>query len=261
MKMKLVMLLLFLSHTGLYAQTFSTLWQKSLGGSGAERVASVKKTADGGYIAAGYSESKNGDVSGNHGAIDAWIVKLSNAGAIEWQKSLGGTGGDRAKSIVQTADGGYIVAGASLSNDGDVSGNHGGSDMWIVKLSNDGAIEWQKSLGGTGLDYDASVIPISTGYMIAGTSSSNDGDVSGNHGNADFWVMNLSVRNFTVSPNYPCQDKYVHLTAEGCIGFVRWYAYPEGTPPTYIAIGPSYHPARFKNSPAAPNSQGINNHR
>ncbi|GHV42257.1 hypothetical protein FACS1894187_24420 [Synergistales bacterium] len=46
---------------------------------------------------------------------------------------------DEARSIQQTSDGGYIVAGYSDSNDGDVSGNHGNSDYWIVKLSPDGS--------------------------------------------------------------------------------------------------------------------------
>ena len=215
-------------------------WQKTLGGSNSEYVSSIKQTLDGGYIIAGYSNSNDGDVNGNHGDYDTWIVKINSSGEIQWQKSLGGSGEDAAESIVQTADGGYIVAGYSESNDGDVSGNHGSTDFWVVKLNNIGTIEWQKALGGTGYDYARFIIQVGSGYVIAGTTNSNDGDASGNHGAFDFWVVNLSVRNFTVSPNYPCQDKYVRLTAEGCIGFVRWYAYPEGTAPTYIAIGPSY---------------------
>ena len=68
---------------------------------------------------------------------------------IEWQKSLGGVELDQANSIQQTNDGGYIIAGHSMSNDGDVTGNHGSYDCWIVKLDNSGNIQWQKSLGGT----------------------------------------------------------------------------------------------------------------
>ncbi len=54
---------------------------------------------------------------------------------IEWQKCLGGTGDDEAYSIRQTTDGGYIVAGHSYSNNGDVTGNHGDYEFWVVKLS------------------------------------------------------------------------------------------------------------------------------
>src|SRR5579871_4996319 len=74
------------------------------------------------------------------------------APAIEWQTSLGGSGGEGANSIRQTSDGGYIVAGTSSSNDGDVTGHHGSAnsvDFWIVKLKSSGAIDWQKSLGGS----------------------------------------------------------------------------------------------------------------
>jgi hypothetical protein len=66
--------------------------------------------------------------------------------AIEWQKCLGGTEGDAANSIQQTSDGGFIVAGYTESNDGDVSGNHGYDDFWVVKLNSSGTIQWQNAL-------------------------------------------------------------------------------------------------------------------
>src|SRR5258705_5810663 len=82
--------------------------------------------------------------------------------SIEWQKSLGGSGNDWAKSIQQTVDGGYIVSGWSQSNDGDVSGNHPDAygltyDYWIVKLDSTGNLLWQKSLGGSDWDYPYSI--------------------------------------------------------------------------------------------------------
>jgi len=216
-------------------------WQKSLGGTDNDYAHSIIQTMDGGYIVAGYSASNDGDVSGNHGGGDSWVVKLSNVGIIEWQKALGGTSADNAHSIIQTMDGGYIVAGWSYSNDGDVSGNHGDGDFWVVKLSNAGTIEWQKAFGGTGNDYAYSIIQADGGYVIAGWTNSNNGDVSGNHGGRDFWVVKFLVRTFYVSPNYPCQDKYVKLTSEGCAGTVKWYAYPEGQTPTLIHTGINYN--------------------
>ena len=168
-------------------------WQKSLGGTGLEYVRSIQQTNQGGYIVAGYSESNDGDVSGNHGGLDYWVVKLTSNGTIEWQKSLGGTGYDFALSIQQTNDGGYIVAGSSYSSDGDVSGNHGGGDYWVVKLTNLGSIVWSKSLGGSGSD-EANFIQQTNdgGYIVAGTSYSNDGNVSGNHGGGDYWVVKIN---------------------------------------------------------------------
>ncbi|UCH15292.1 MAG: hypothetical protein JSV22_04830, partial [Bacteroidales bacterium] len=168
-------------------------WQKSHGGNEAEWAYSIQQTSDGGYIVAGVSQSNDGDVSGNHGTYDYWIVKLTSIGVLDWQKSLGGSDEDMAYSIQQTSDGGYIVAGRSESSDGDVSGNHGSSDFWIVKLNPSGEIDWQRTLGGSGDDYANSIQQTTDGgYIVAGGSNSNDGDVSGNHGYGDYWVVKLT---------------------------------------------------------------------
>jgi hypothetical protein len=169
-------------------------WQKCLGGTVAEYAYSIQQTADGGYIVAGFTESNDGDVSGNHGLYDYWVVKLDPAGTLQWQKCLGGTDYDQAYSIKQTADGGYIVAGITYSNNVDVSGNHGINDVWVVKLDTSGNIQWQKCLGGTVAEYAFSIQQTADGgYMVAGNTSSNNGDVSGNHGLNDAWVVKLDT--------------------------------------------------------------------
>lgn len=168
-------------------------WQQSLGGTGAEYAGAIRQTTDGGYIMAGTTYSNDGQVSGNHGGGDAWIVKLDGEGSLQWQKTLGGSAGEDPNAIQQTSDGGYIVAGTSSSNDGDVTGNHGADDFWIVKLDGVGTIQWQESLGGSDFDSPASVQHTSDGgYIVAGDSYSTDGNVTGNHGNVDFWVVKLS---------------------------------------------------------------------
>ncbi|MDR2353872.1 MAG: hypothetical protein LBF22_12115 [Deltaproteobacteria bacterium] len=167
-------------------------WQKSLGGSDDDETRSIQITSDGGYIIAGESSSNDGDLTGNHGHYDAWIVKLDSQGTIQWQKSLGGSYEDAASSIQITSDGGYIIAGTSTSKDGDVTVNHGEFDAWIVKLDSQGTIQWQKSLGGSEWDVSSSIqITSDGGYIIAGYSRSNDGDVTVNHGERDFWIVKL----------------------------------------------------------------------
>jgi hypothetical protein len=175
---------------------FTTLsiisWDKVLGGSDDENAHYVEQTNDGGYIVAGYSESDDGDVTGNHGGMDFWIVKLSSTGDTEWQKALGGSEDEQGWSIQQTTDGGYITTGYSHSNDGDVSGNHGSSDYWIVKITSIGNIEWQKSFGGSDIESATSIQQTTDeGYVIAGYAHSEDGDVSENKGLADYWVVKL----------------------------------------------------------------------
>jgi hypothetical protein len=169
-------------------------WQISLGGNDYDAAKAIYQTTDGGFIVAGSSNSNNGNVTGNHGNSDYWIVKLSDAGSLVWQKCLGGSGYDNASSVLQTVDGGIVVAGYSSSNDGDVSGNHGGDDGWIVRLDATGNIQWQKCLGGSDDDRLNSIEQtIDGGFIIAGESESNDGDVSGNHGSNDGWIVKLNV--------------------------------------------------------------------
>jgi hypothetical protein len=170
-------------------------WQKCLGGAQDDRGYTVRETSDGGYIVGGWSNSTDGDVTGNHGTDDYWIVKLSNVGNIQWQKSLGGTNSDLLKNIEQTLDGGFIIAGTSSSSDNDVIGQSGTGDLWVVKIDLNGNIEWQRCLGGTDFDDGAFVQQTADGgYIVTGSPQSNDGDVSGNHSfyYEDFWAVKLN---------------------------------------------------------------------
>lgn len=145
-------------------------WEKFYGGNKADVANSVQQTVDGGYIVAGASESTDADVTGNHGVIDAWILKLSPGGGIEWKNSYGGSASDHAQSIIQTSDGGYIFAGITTSNDGDLSGiGDSYRKMWVVKLNTLGGIMWQKRLGYAISDHARSVQQTSDGgYIVAG---------------------------------------------------------------------------------------------
>lgn len=198
-------------------------WQKCLGGTGYENSSNILETLDGNYILASYTNSNDGDVSGNHGNIDYWIVKLNTSGNIIWQKCLGGIGADYTSSITRTTDGSYIISGFTYSNDGDVSGNHGGNDYWIVKLESSGDIEWQKCLGGSGHDYAQSIQQTSDGgFIVAGAADSNDGDVSGNHGGRDYWIVKLCQKSpLSIEIENPT-DCYNTLTAIGDFDSFLW---------------------------------------
>ncbi len=171
-------------------------WQKTYGGTGYEFSNSIKQTTDGGLIIAGYTTSNDGDVSGNHGGYDCWLLKLDSIGNIQWQKALGGSGSDDANEVLQTMDKGYIIVGTSTSNDGDVSNHHGtqNEDIWLVKLDTAGKIQWQKSYGSSnGNDVGYSIAQTTdSGYIVAGSSNGNNGDVSMNKGGDDLWVFKIS---------------------------------------------------------------------
>ena len=145
----------------------------------------IQQTADGGYIAAG-------DANGPLGGTDYLIVKLDSSGATEWQKYYGGTSNDTAEEIQQTTDGGFIVVGTTDSSNTDVTQNNGSSDYWVLKLNNLGELQWQKALGGSNFDYGKSVQQTTDGgYIVCGYVVSTDGLVTGNHGDADYWVVRL----------------------------------------------------------------------
>lgn len=192
MKKLLFIVSLGLTQVGL-SQTPQIVWEQALGGSQLDNGRSIEQTSDGGYIVAGYSSSNDGNVSGNNGGNDFWVVKLNASGSIVWQKSLGGSQVDVANSVQQTSDGGYIIAGYSTSSDGDVSMNYGGQDVWVVKLDSFGNISWEKNYGGSTTDEARSIKQTSDGgYIFTGISASNDVDVSGNNGWYDVWVVKIN---------------------------------------------------------------------
>lgn len=187
-------LFIFFNFINFYGQAPAIQWQKSFGGSTYENGYSIQQTTvDNGFIILGNTESNDGDISGNHGLDDYVVIKMNSAGALQWEHSYGGTNYEVGTCIKQTSDGGFILAGIGSSNDGDETGNHGDSDYWIVKINSTGAVQWQRSYGGTFED-NAHDISETTdgGYIISGYSSSNDFDVSGNHGLGDYWVVKIN---------------------------------------------------------------------
>lgn len=168
-------------------------WEKSYGGTGDEWMNSMKICSDSGIVMAGFTLSNDGDVTLNNGSIDYWVVKVDTVGNLVWEKTFGGSGNDWAFSIIQTTDGGYAVAGLTESNDGMVTGWHGGHDYWVLKLDAQGSMVWQKDLGGSLIDecYDILETP-DNGFLIAGTSNSYDGDFTHNYGLLDFSVMKVN---------------------------------------------------------------------
>jgi type IX secretion system substrate protein len=177
-------------------------WERCHGGTNGADGFSLLQTSDGGFISGGYTSSNDGDVSGNHGGIDYWIVKLTDTGDIQWQKCLGGSDDDRALSVAITADGKYVIGGYSASTDDEVTGNHGSYDFWVVKLDTNGTMLWEECLGGPGDDELSKMIATNdNGLALIGETSSNGGDVTGHHGinqqQYDYWVVKLNPDSIT----------------------------------------------------------------
>lgn len=152
----------------------SSQWARLYYGDGSDYGQSIQQTLDGGFIVAGYTSSFG------VGDDDIWLLKLSRSGAILWQKTYGGNGNDRAYSMQQTADGGFVVAGSSQSFSGS------DTDFFVLKLGNDGSVSWQKTFGGTAFDRALTIQQtLGGGYIVAGITQSFDS------GNNDLWVLKL----------------------------------------------------------------------
>lgn len=183
-----------------YSLNAQTVWQNTIGGSGADELVDLIKTSDGGYLLVGYSDSDiSGDKTENRkGGADIWIVKTNSTGTVSWDKTLGGSGDDEPYSVIETQDGGYVIAGISDSNiSGDKTENSKGAyfDMWIVKLNSTGTKIWDKTIGGSADDYASSVKETSTGDLVIGGGSESNisGDKTENsRGGYDNWIVKLN---------------------------------------------------------------------
>ncbi|HAD12465.1 MAG TPA: hypothetical protein DCF33_08500 [Saprospirales bacterium] len=178
----------------------SLVWQKSLGGSGYDVGLDVGFTTNGEILILGSVYSNNGDVTGHHGGMDFWIVALNQEGDLLWQNAFGGSGDDAAQSMEVVDDSGILIFGTTSSTNGDVIGNDGGFDFWLLKITQPGGLLWQKTLGVT-LDetgYEMAEL-IDEGIALIGRTRSNNGDVSGNQGSSDFWIVKLSPETSSTS--------------------------------------------------------------
>jgi hypothetical protein len=162
--------LLFLSLIDLHAQ-----WAKTYGERREDRLVSIQKCHNGGYIAAGLTRSFTGANS------DIWLVRLAYDGEFMWQKCYGGIKDDMANCVRETRDKGYIIAGktSSLSS--------GGSDLCLLKLDSSGEMEWQKTYGGSRDEEAYSLQETSDGgYIVAGVTNSYG------IGLENFWILKLT---------------------------------------------------------------------
>ncbi len=151
--------------------------QKTYGGPEDEIAADSVAMPDGGYLVAGSSRSSGA------GEKDVLVVKIDGTGAMEWQKTYGGTGNDSAAAIVSAADCSYLVAGNTDSF------GAGESDIWLMKLDAEGDVLWQKTYGGVQNELVSSVHQTrDTGYILAGETYSFD------KGNGDFWVLKVDAK-------------------------------------------------------------------
>jgi hypothetical protein len=143
--------------------------RNTYGSNGIDGASDIKRMPDGGYLVAGYVNENTGDVAGLRSSFshDGWLVRLNADKSIRWQKCLGGSDADFINGLALTADGGCIAAGSSSSSDGQLSGNLGGADAWLIKLDSLGNMEWSKNYGTAESESFNNVIQLPDGSFAA----------------------------------------------------------------------------------------------
>lgn len=153
-----------------------TVWERTLGGKGADSANALKATPDGGYVVAGLTRSSGA------GETDGWIVKLDAQGGSQWQHTFGGRDYDAFEAVALVPGGGYLLAGYTRSKSG------GKQDGWVLKLDASGRTLWEKTYGDARDDVLRAAEPAPDGgYVLAGQQIDRASSIG------DAWVLRIDA--------------------------------------------------------------------
>jgi hypothetical protein len=165
------------------------LWFRAYGGVQEDGGNCVKETSDGGFIITGYTASFTA------GGKDVWLIKTDSEGIQEWSKSFGGAENDAGYSLVQSQDGGYIVAGVTNSF------GAGSTDIGLLKTDSLGNLIWITSIGGANADVATDIkLTSDGGYILTGFTDSFGAGLS------DVWLVKLEPDLTSVEENFIIKD-------------------------------------------------------
>ncbi len=166
------------------------IWERTYGGSASDAIQSIIELENGQLLAIGGSRSADGDLSSNYGSVDIWMIKMEQNGDVIWSRNYGGTGVDRANIVFELNENAYVIIGYVRSDDGDITINHGQSDLWVARTDSDGNIQSEWSYGGSKDETIITAIQTNdNGFLIGGRSDSSDGNVVSGQGGA--WLIKL----------------------------------------------------------------------
>ncbi|MBT2622440.1 T9SS type A sorting domain-containing protein [Chryseobacterium sp. ISL-6] len=192
------------------------LWQKTLGTSADEEARAVIQTIDLGFFVAGNVQNS----PKGYGSKDILIIKLDKNGKETSQLILGGKGLDEVEKMIPTKDGGALLGiySRSNANGSKQTENFGEGDYWIIKLSKDGKVEWEKNYGGKGDDHLRTLALTSSGYIIGGESRSerSGNKTVGIEEGTDVWLISLNERGdeqWQKSYNFKNRDVLMGMSA------------------------------------------------
>ena len=155
---------------------YDSLWSHVFGGDRDNLCHSIIETNDGGFALAGSTTSFGS------GHYDFWLIKTDENGDSLWSFTFGGGDFDLCRSMIQTADGGFALAGTTNSF------GVGGSDFWLMKTNSNGDSLWSRTYGGGGEDECFTILQTNDGGLVLGGSSTSFGV-----GNRDFWLLRSDI--------------------------------------------------------------------
>lgn len=184
------------------SQSFQKVWDQTIGENRSESPAACIERSDGSLVLLTSSASDTGiwkscfNRDPSQQSVDFWLVCIDSYGNKRWDRCYGSSSGDRARSMIALADGGFLLGGESDGGIGlDKSDScRGFNDYWIIRVDSVGNKIWDKTVGGPGTDLLTSMVLMDDGsYWIAGTSLSDSGaDKSkANLGLFDCWLVHL----------------------------------------------------------------------
>ncbi|WP_276966875.1 T9SS type A sorting domain-containing protein [Chryseobacterium sp.] len=168
------------------------VFEKYFSGSNHDYLSATVTTQDGGFLLAGTSYSGKGldKKDDSKGSSDIWLIRINEFGDQIWQKTIGSTADEEARSVIQTTDLGFFVAGNVQGS----SKGYGSKDVLITRLDKDGKELSQLVLGGKGLDEVEKMIPTKDGGALLGIYSRSGiggSKQTENYGEGDFYIIKL----------------------------------------------------------------------
>ena len=224
-------------------------WDRTLGGPGTDVLFALFQTPDGGYAVAGTSDSGVGGDKGapSRGTADYWLVKTDAQGIRQWDRTFGGTAYDHLSDVCPGADGGYALSGTTASGPSadKTEPGRGGGDAWLVKVNDQGAKQWDRTLGGLAGDFVDRLHPTADGgYILAcGSMSGVSADKSepnlGGNQSPDMWLVKLAPPAVRITgPAVLCPGNPAQLVATATAPVVAYRWSTGATTPTLAVALP-----------------------
>ena len=173
--------------------TGSLVWERSFGGSGVDIAHDALMLGNGDFLIVGQTNSSDGDIKNPNGDFDAFAMRISPQGTLIWQQNYGGSDFEFAQSITPGPANTFFLTGNTRSANLTASGNAGNNDIWAFQITESGALIWQKTWGGTGIDLGIDAVFSSTNSLyILGTTDSPSLDITTALGKDDLILLQVN---------------------------------------------------------------------